>query len=74
MAKKKTSNHFVADEGKSYYRNGIAAKELYLGCNDSIDNWELIDESEAAKRVEEERQKELSKIQEGMNAMREGGV
>ena len=43
----------IASEGKSLTNGEIYAKELYLGCNDSPDNWTEIDDSEIPEETEE---------------------
>ena len=42
----------IASEGKSLTNGEIYAKELYLGCNDSPDNWTEIDDSEIPEETE----------------------
>ena len=43
---------YTAPEGKKYYKNGTVASGLYLGINDKISNWELLDEAEANAKAE----------------------
>ena len=43
----------TASDGKSLTNGEIYAKELYLGCNDSPDNWTEIDDSEIPEETEE---------------------
>lgn len=43
----------TASDGKSLTNGEIYAKELYLGCNDSPDNWTEIDDSEIPEEIEE---------------------
>lgn len=42
----------TASDGKSLTNGEIYAKELYLGCNDSPDNWTEIDNSEIPEETE----------------------
>lgn len=42
----------TASDGKSLTNGEIYAKELYLGCNDSPDNWTEIDDSEIPEETE----------------------
>ena len=44
----------TASDGKSLTNGEIYAKELYLGCNDSPDNWTEIDDSEIPEETETE--------------------
>lgn len=46
------NKNYTAPEGKKYYKDGIVAGGLYLGTNDKITNWELLDEAEAKARAE----------------------
>ena len=49
----------TASEGM-YLTNGeVYSKEVYLGCNDSPDNWHEITEEEYAKIVAEETENEI---------------
>lgn len=43
----------IASEGKSLTNGEIYAKELYLGCSDSPDNWTEIDDSEIPEEPSE---------------------
>lgn len=47
---------YIAEEGKVYRNkiNGITAKTLLIGLNDSIDNYEIIDEPQPIEEEEEE--------------------
>ena len=49
------SNHYKAPEGYRYEKDCITTDELWLGINDSIENWTLITEEEALKIEESER-------------------
>lgn len=40
------NNHYIADEGKVFYKNGAFGKEIWLGVGDSIENWQEILEEE----------------------------
>ena len=33
------ANHWIADEGKVLMKDDVIAKDIWLGINDSIDNW-----------------------------------
>ncbi len=46
------NNHYKAPIGYRYEKDGITTDELWLGINDSIENWRLITEGEAL-RIEE---------------------
>lgn len=37
-------NQLIADDGKALQKGGAVAKIVYLGVNDSADNWIEIDE------------------------------
>lgn len=54
-------NHYIAPENKVYQRigddSGNYATELWLGCKDSIDNYELIDKPIPIEPVDEELEK-----------------
>ena len=58
-----TNNHYKAEAGYKYHRNGIVTDELWLGINDSIDNWQVISDEEA-RRIEEEHEKEALSLEE----------
>ena len=49
------SNHYKAPIGYRYEKDGITSDELWLGINDSIENWTLITEEEARWIEESER-------------------
>ena len=44
----------TASDGKSLTNGEIYAKELYLGCNDSPDNWTEVDDGEIPEETETE--------------------
>lgn len=54
-----STNHYKAEDGYRYYRGEkgtddyISTDELWLGINDSIDNWTLITVEEDEKIKEE---------------------
>ena len=48
------SNHYKASIGYRYEKDGITTEELWLGINDSIENWRLITEGEALKIEEKQ--------------------
>lgn len=49
------SNHYKAPDGYRYEKDCITTDELWLGINDSIENWTLITEEEARWIEESER-------------------
>lgn len=49
-----TLTQLIADEGKTLTNGKRYAKEVYLGDNDSVDNWQEVDESQAPQEEEEE--------------------
>ena len=49
------NNHYKALDGYRYEKDGITTDELWLGINDSIENWRLITEGEALRIEESER-------------------
>jgi len=55
------NNHYIAPEGKVYHRigddSGNYASQLWLGCKDSINNYELIDKPTPIEPVDEELEK-----------------
>ncbi len=51
------SNHYKAPIGYRYEKDCITTDELWLGINDSIENWSLITEEEARWIEESERAK-----------------
>lgn len=53
------SNHYKAPDGYRYEKDCITTDELWLGINDSIENWKLITEDEA-RRIEESERAEHS--------------
>lgn len=65
------SNHYKAPDGYMYENNGIITDELWLGINDSIENWRLITEGEAL-RIEEKQ--DLETIRNILLADREEAV
>ena len=48
-------NHYKAPDGYRYEKDCITTDELWLGINDSIENWTLITEDEARWIEESER-------------------
>ena len=48
-------NHYKAPDGYRYEKDCITTDELWLGINDSIENWTLITEEEARWIEESER-------------------
>lgn len=46
-------NILMADEGKALKKGDVIAKIVYLGVNDSVDNWLEIDEPEEEISAEE---------------------
>ena len=51
------NNHYKAPDGYRYEKDCITTDELWLGINDSIENWTLITEEEALWIEESERAK-----------------
>lgn len=51
------NNHYKAPDGYRYEKDCITTDELWLGVNDSIENWTLITEEEARWIEESERAK-----------------
>lgn len=51
------NNHYKAPDGYRYEKDCITTDELWLGINDSIENWTLITEEEARWIEESERAK-----------------
>ena len=51
------NNHYKAPIGYRYEKDCITTDELWLGVNDSIENWRLITEEEARWIEESERAK-----------------
>lgn len=49
------NNHYKAPDGYRYEKDCITTDELWLGINDSIENWTLITEEEARWIEESER-------------------
>lgn len=47
-------NHYKSPIGYRYEKDGITTDELWLGINDSIENWTLITEEEALKIEEKQ--------------------
>ena len=56
-------NYYKAEAGYKYCKNGIVTDELWLGINDSIDNWKLVTDEEA-RLIEEEQEKEALALEE----------
>lgn len=48
------NNHYKTPDGYRYERYGITTDELWLGIDDSIENWRLITEEEALKIEEKQ--------------------
>ena len=48
-----TLTQLIADDGKVLTNGTEYAQEVYLGDNDSVDNWHEVDESQAPKDEEE---------------------
>jgi hypothetical protein len=49
-----TIKKLTAAEGMTLTNGEAYGKEIYLGCNDSVDNWHEITDEEAARRQAEE--------------------
>ena len=41
-----------APEGYTLAKDGVYSKEIYLGCNDAEENWQLITDAEAEELME----------------------
>ena len=58
---KKTTIELIkitASEGMMFTNGETYSKEIYLGCNDSPDNWHEITDAEYAEILKEEEEKE----------------
>ena len=50
----KSRIRIIADEGMMLYNGEVLGKEVYLGSQDSVENWRQISDAEAALLQEEE--------------------
>lgn len=73
MATKKhytqVDTHYEAEEGYWFRRpdSYVYGRKIWLGCNDSIDNWAIITDAEKVK-LEEEEKAELEKLMNDLKA------
>ena len=54
------NRHYVAEEGFMFSNGTIFVKELWLGSEDSLDNWPLVTEEQAKQIMAEEEAKAMN--------------